>query len=103
MGKSQREKGARGELEARNILREHGVDSRRGQVFNKEPDLVDESAFHWEVKRAERIELPKWWKQSVEQCRGKIPTVIHRRSREPWLITLALEDFLKVIDERYKG
>lgn len=103
MGKSQRSKGANAEREVAAILKEHGINARRGQVFNHEPDIVDESPFHWEVKRQEVIKLGEWWKQSVEQCRGKIPTVIHRKSREPWMITMTLEAFLNALDERYKG
>ena len=98
MGKMSRTKGANAERSVANILKEYGIDARRGQVFNHEPDIVDNTNYHWEVKRAERTEIHKWMAQSVEQCRGKIPTVVHRRSREDWLITMKFEDFLNIIN-----
>ena len=97
MGKMQKAKGYRGEVEVVAILREYGIDAKRGLVFRKEPDIVDDTNIHWEVKRQETTKIHEWMKQSREQCRGKIPTVVHRRSREEWLITLKFEDFLKLI------
>lgn len=98
MGRMSRNKGYRGEKEVEKILRDHGINAKRGLVFNGEPDIVDDTPFHWEIKRAERTEIGKWMKQSTEQCRGKIPTVVHRRSREDWLITMRFEDFLNLIN-----
>lgn len=97
MSKAQRDKGARGEREVSGILNDYGFESRRGNVFYREEDVMTNLPIHVEVKRAERTEIPKWMKQSREQCRGKIPTVVHRRSREEWLITLPFEEFLKLI------
>lgn len=96
MGKSQRNKGANAEREVASILREYGIDSRRGQVFNHEPDIVDDSPIHWEVKRQETTKIGEWFRQSESACGEKIPTVVHRRSREPWMITMRFEDFLKI-------
>ena len=97
MSKAQREKGRRGELEVVKILQAHGVTAKRGMVFLKEPDVVTDLPIHIEAKRQETTKIHEWMKQSVEQCRGKIPTVVHRRSREEWLITMKFEDFLKLI------
>lgn len=96
MGRSQRAKGNRGELEVVHILNEHGIDSRRGNVFYREPDIMDDTEIHWEVKRCEKTEIGKWYRQSCEQGRGKIPVVVHRRSREDWMITMKFEDFLRL-------
>ncbi len=98
MGKAQREKGRRGEVEVVKILQAHGITAKRGMVFLKEPDVITDLPIHVECKRAERTEIGKWMAQSVEQCRGKIPTVVHRRSREDWLITMKFEDFLNIIN-----
>lgn len=98
MGRMSRNKGYRGEKEVEKILRDHGINAKRGLVFNGEPDIVDDTNLHFEVKRAERIQIGEWMKQSTEQCRGKIPTVVHRRSREDWLITMKFEDFLNLIN-----
>ncbi len=97
MSKSQRTKGANAERECAKILRDHGINARRGQVFNHEEDIVTDLPLHIECKRQEVTKIHEWMKQSTEQCRGKIPTVVHRRSREDWLITMKFEDFLDLI------
>ena len=98
MGRSQREKGANAERECAKILNAHGINARRGQVFNHEEDIVTDLPLHLEIKRQETTKIHEWMKQSTEQCRGKIPTVVHRRSREDWLITMRFEDFLNIIN-----
>ena len=96
MGKAQRNKGATAEREVVHILNEYGIPSRRGQVFNHEPDIVDDTPIHWEIKRQETTKIGEWYRQSAEQSRGKVPVVVHRKSREPWMITMKFEDFLKL-------
>lgn len=98
MGKSQRTKGYRGEVEIVKILQSHGISAKRGLVFCHEPDVVTDLPIHIEAKRQEKTHIHEWMKQSTEQCRGKIPTVVHRRSREDWLITMKFEDFLNLIN-----
>ena len=97
MGKMQRQKGANAEREVAKMLNEHGYEAKRGQVFNHEPDIVCDLPIHIEVKRAETTKIHEWFKQSEEQNRGKIPTVVHRRSKEPWMITMRFEDFLDLL------
>ena len=94
MGKSQRNKGANAEREVVHILHDYGIKARRGQVFNHEPDIVADFPIHLEVKRQETTKIHEWMRQSVEQCGDRSPAVVHRRSREGWLITMRLEDFL---------
>lgn len=102
MGKMQREKGARAERQIVHILQEYGIDARRGQVFNGEPDVMSSLPIHIEVKRQETTKIHEWMKQSQEQNRGLIPTVVHRRSREDWLITMKFEDFLQLLKGEQK-
>ena len=98
MGKAQRDKGARAEREVAKILTEQGFPARRGMVFIKEPDIIcDSLPLHFECKFQEKTKIHEWMKQSTEQNRGLIPTVVHRRSREDWLITMRFEDFLNFI------
>ena len=99
MGKSQRNKGDGGEREVVRILNDYGIPARRGQVFDREPDIVSSSPIHWEVKRQETTKIHEWMRQSVEQRRGKVPVVVHRRSREDWLITMRFTDFLRLWKE----
>lgn len=98
MGKSQREKGARAERSVAKILNDHGFPARRGMVFVKEPDVIcDSLPLHLEIKFQEVTKIHDWMRQSIEQSRGLIPTVVHKRSREEWLITMRFEDFLDFI------
>ena len=101
MGKTQRNKGAAGEREIVHILIDHGIWARRGQCFDGEPDIVTGFPFHLEVKRQETTKIHEWMKQAVEQCRpGKRPAVVHRRSRDEWLITMRFNDFLEAFNEQ---
>jgi len=99
MGKSQREKGKRGEREVKNILREHGwSDARRGQQYHggpDSPDVIGIPGIHFEVKRVEKLNLGDAIKQSKNDAADdEIPVVVHRKSGEPWYVTLPFEYFL---------
>lgn len=103
MGKSQREKGANAEREVAQLIRKHGFNARRGQVFNHEPDIITDIPVHLEIKRQETTKIHEWMKQSTEQSRGQSPAVVHRRNREDWLITMKFEDWLEIIAPPYTG
>lgn len=95
-----REKGARGERELANYLKEQGYDSRRGQQFsgaNGDPDVVGLPGIHIECKRVEKLNLDAALEQSERDARaGEIPVVIHRKNRQTWRITMELFDFLTI-------
>ena len=105
MGINSREKGARSEREVARILREHGFEgARRGQQFsgaNGDPDVVGIPGIHIECKRVERLNIDKAFDQSKGDARdGEIPIVVHRRNARPWMVTMSLEDWLKLfLDE----
>ena len=96
MGASQRRKGADAEREVVNILREHGINAKRGQVFNNEPDIITDSNIHYEVKRQEQIRIAEWTKQAEEAAGNCIPVVVYRKSRDDWHVSLRLNDFLEL-------
>ena len=104
MGKiNSRAKGAKGERELAEILREHGYTARRGQQFsgaNGDPDVLGLPGYHIECKRVEKLNLEAAVDQSIRDARdGETPIVVHRKNRRPWLVTLLLADFLKIIKE----
>lgn len=104
MGKSQREKGKRGEREVASILREHGYSgARRGVQYSggpDSPDVVGIPGIHFEVKRVEKLDLRSAMAQSIHDAEEReIPVVVHRRSREQWYITLSFEDFLELLEK----
>ena len=104
MGKiNSRAKVAKGERELAEILREHGYTARRGQQFsgaNGDPDVLGLPGYHIECKRVEKLNLEAAVDQSIRDARdGETPIVVHRKNRRPWLVTLLLADFLKIIKE----
>lgn len=95
-----RDKGARGERELANLLKEHGYNTRRGQQFcgaNGDADVVGLPNIHIECKRVEQLNLYKAMKQSENDARlGEIPTVMHRKNNKKWLVTMSLDDWLEM-------
>lgn len=93
-----RRKGAKGELELRDSLQALGIDAHRTRQFcgkNGTPDVEIPGLrgyLHIECKRTERLRLHDAMKQSTEDAPpGAVPTVIHRRNRDEWMLTLKLE------------
>lgn len=83
-----REKGATGERELADLLKEYGYNCRRGQQFcgaNGDADVVGLEDIHIECKRVEKLNLDA----AMEQ-------VFHRKNRKDWKVTLRLDDFMKL-------
>lgn len=99
-----RQKGARGERELAHLLREYGCDTRRGQQYcgaNGDADVVGIPGLHIEAKRVEHLNLEAAMKQSVHDARkDEIPVVMHRKNRSEWMVTLRLDDFMKLIGKK---
>lgn len=97
-GKASREKGMRGELMLVHILRDfYGYPVRRGYVFQHESDIVGLQGVHCEVKNLERLNIRKAYRQAVEEALERadgVPVVFHHKSREGWLVTMSLEDWV---------
>lgn len=95
-----RQKGAGGERELSRILREHGYSCRRGQQYcgaNGDADVVGLPGIHIECKRVERLNISEAMKQAVKDAdAAEIPAVFHRKNREGWLVTMRLEDWMKI-------
>ena len=99
MGRSAQRKGADGERELANILKEYGFGVRRGQVFNHESDMVGLDKIHPEVKRVEKLNVVTAMKQAIQESQIRndgLPTVFHRRNREEWLVTMRLTDWIEL-------
>ena len=100
-GRGSQRKGADGERELAAVLREYGYDMERGGSlsFGEVPDLVGLPGVHIEVKRVERLNVPEAMQQAVkdsQRFRDGMPALFHRRNRQPWLVTIRLEDFMKL-------
>ncbi len=100
-GKTSQRKGAEGERELAALLRERGWPVVRGgsQTYGEIPDLIGLPGIHIEVKRVERLNLGDAMGQAVRDAarfHDGAPTVFHRRSRQPWLVTMQLSDWLQL-------
>lgn len=108
MGKAEREKGKRGEREFANLLRSLGFGGARRTAqycgnTGSADDVVGVGGFHIEVKRCESVRIGEWIKQATHDCAGKVPVVAHRRSGEPWYVTLPAEAFFGIVKEAQDG
>ena len=94
-------KGSAGEREFAAFLTAEGFPAHRNeQRFQGgvgRPDVAAEglAQYHFEVKRTERLNLGAAMAQAEHDAAGRIPAVVSRRNRKPWLITLKLSDWLK--------
>lgn len=104
-GRSSQRKGAAGERELAARLRDYGYEIERGGSlsFGEVPDLVGLPGVHIEVKRVERLNVPEAMQQAVDDSqrfKDGMPALFHRRNRQPWLVTLRLDDFMKLYGGR---
>ena len=98
-----RNKGAAGERELSNKLKEYGYKTRRGQQFcgaNGDADVVGLPGIHIECKRVEKLNLYDAISQAKSDAKdGEIPTVFHRKNHSEWLVTMTLDDWMKLYRE----
>lgn len=104
MSINSRSKGAKGERELAKILREYGYLCRRGQQYsgaNGDADVVGLPNIHIEVKRRERLEIYSAIAQAVRDAKNdEKPAVFHRKNECEWLVTMRLEDWMKLYGDR---
>lgn len=108
MGKKSQRKGRAGELEIVKILNSHGISAEPGQAvsFGSTPDIVGVNGLHAEVKRVEKLNVTEAMNQAIrdsEKFEDGLPTLFHRRNRTPWLVTMTLEDWLKLYERWING
>ena len=104
-----RQKGKRGERAWRDVLISYGYHARRGQQYSGDknsPDVIcDELAayFHPEVKTAEQLNLYKALEQAYTDCpEGKLRYTAHKKKGKDWLVTMTVEDWMKMLQVYYK-
>ena len=99
MAVDSRAKGCRGERNAAETLRDTfgwksarrsqqfcGADSTADLIVEENPDI------YWEIKRVQRLNVPKTMEKAKEDCGRKTPVLMHRRNGEQWLLTIYLSD-----------
>lgn len=101
--KSQK-KGRAGEIELSKILNTYGIPAAPGNPLNfgSVPDVIGIPGIHIEVKRVEKLNVGEAMNQAIrdsEKFHDGMPALFHRRNRQPWLVTMRLDDWMKL----YKG
>ena len=103
MAINSKRKGAAGERELAHKLQEYGYDARRGVQYsgaNGDPDVVGLPGIHIEAKRNERLNVYDAMAQAKGDARdGELPTVMWRKNHSEWLVTMRLEDWIKIYSE----
>lgn len=103
MGVNGKDKGKRGELELVKKLKEYGYDCRRSVQYcgaNGDADVVGLPNIYIECKRVERLNLYDAMAQAKHDAKGdELPAVFHRKNNCKWLVTVELEDFMKLYKE----
>lgn len=97
-------KGNQAERELLRILTGYGVQAHRNDQRyiggEGNPDIaaqIGPVSVHVECKRVERLSLAAALRQAHRDARNALPVVVHRRSREPWLVTMELTDILEAL------
>lgn len=108
MGRSSQRKGRGGELELCRFLQAHGYPVEAGEPisYGSTPDLSGLPGVHIECKRVERLNVLEAMAQAerdAQRFQDGVPAVFHRRSRSPWLVTMKLEDWIKLYQGRDGG
>jgi Holliday junction resolvase len=101
MSRSQQRKGADGEKELVEILNAYGYHVTWGgsQTYGTVPDVSGLHGIHIECKRVEKLNVPKAMEQSVIDSikfQDGLPALFHRRNRQPWLVTMRLDDWMRL-------
>lgn len=101
MGKSQQRKGAAGERELAALLSAAGYKCQRGGSlsFGEVPDVLGLPGIHIEVKRVEKLNVVEAMEQAIrdsDRMLDGLPALFHRRNRKPWLVTMRLQDLMKL-------
>lgn len=97
-----RNKGKAGELEIAKELRKLGFkNARRGQQYSgteTSADVVGLQGIHPEIKRTEKLQLWPAMDQATADSgsSGDMPTVFHRKNRQPWVVVMKLEDWARL-------
>ncbi len=106
MSASQRTKGAAAEREVINIFKAagwpHAERTSNGRPQDGRGDVTNGPAgCHIEVKRHEKLNVPKAFDQAVADADAlDIPVVVHRPSRHEWMATLPLDELLALLQLR---
>ena len=101
-----KKKGAKGERELANKLKEYGYNCRRGQQYSglEGEDVVGLDYIHIECKRVEKLNLDDAIEQAKRDSTDKqFPAVFHRKNNKKWKVTMELSDWMQIYNEYYSS
>lgn len=108
MAVNSRAKGARFERTLASKFREYGYkNARRSAQYcgktGEAADIVNLPGIHVEAKACERMQLYEWMAQAKRDAanggKGNLPAVFHKKNNAEILVTLTLDDFMKLYRE----
>ena len=108
MAVNSRRKGAAGERELAHKLNDYGFDTRRtvqynGKAEDGQADLLGLPSIHIECKRVEKLNLYDAMAQAIHDAKdGELPSVFHRKNHCEWLVTMRLDDWIKLYKEYFE-
>lgn len=106
MSINSKRKGAKGERELANKLKDYGYNCRRGQQYNglEGEDVVGLDFIHIECKRVQALNLDEAMEQSKkDSSKNQLPAVFHRKNNKKWKVTMELDDWIKLYNEYYSS
>ena len=67
-------------------------------------DVIGLDYIHIECKRVQNLNLYDAMEQSKRDSKeGQSPAVFHRKNNKRWLVTMELDDFMKLYNEYYSS
>ena len=107
MATNGKRKGKEGELELAHKLKEYGYDAKRSVQYNGkdgQADVLGLPHIHIECKRVEKLNIYDAIAQAKRDAKnGDFPTVFHRKNRCNWLVTMELDEFMKLYEGYIKS
>lgn len=104
-----KQKGARFERELAAEFRKHGYEARRTAQYcgntGDAADVVGLPGLHIEAKHQETMRLYDWMAQAKADSAGSnnLPAVFHKKNYSAILVTMELDDFMKIYKEFETG
>lgn len=106
-----KDKGARFERTLASIFRDYGYESRRTAQYcgntGDASDVVGLPGIHIEAKHQEKMYLYDWMEQAKRDAEnggnGNMPTVFHKKNNADILVTMRLDDWMRIYREWEAG
>lgn len=102
-----KDKGKRGELEVVNLLKAAGYQVNRSAQFKgntgQAADVEGLPYIHIEVKRVEKLNVSEAMQQAAHDATKDMPAVFHRKNDEKWMVTMRIDDWLKLYGEYHNS